>query len=196
MLDYVAVNKEWIFSGVGFSVVVAIIFVVRSILNRRRSDGSISTRAVPAEIVRDVGKRSPVRRILPFLSIGYVIYALLIAWFICRLLFRVYRAQSAGQMQLSGIHWMPLAMTSVFCLRFHWHMSLPRIVPFSTALATRRVGACLHFVYLCSYRHDFRRTHDLCSHAPGGQIRVHVKRSNRAISLGLNPPCFAQAPLF
>jgi hypothetical protein len=108
MLDYVAVNKEWIFSGVGFSVVVAIIFVVRSILNRHRSDGSISTRPFPAETVRDM------RRILPFLSVGYVIYALLIAWFICRLLFRVYRAQSAGQMQLSGIHWMPLAMTSFF----------------------------------------------------------------------------------
>ena len=166
MLDYVAVSKEWIFSGVGFSVVVAIIFVVRSILNRHRSDGSISTRPFPAEIVRDT------RRILPFLSVGYVIYALLIAWFICRLLFRVYRAQSAGQMQLSGIHWMPLAMTSFFRLCFNWHMSLPRIVPFSTALATRRVGACRHFVYLYSYRHDFRRTHDLCSHTPGGQFRV------------------------
>ena len=58
------------------------------------------------------------RRILPFLSVGYVIYALLIAWFICRLLFRVYRAQSAGQMQLSGIHWMPLAMTSFFAFAF------------------------------------------------------------------------------
>jgi hypothetical protein len=102
MLDYVAVSKEWIFSGVGFSVVVAIIFVVRSILNRHRSDGSISTRLSPRNR-RDIGKRPPVRRILPFLSIGYVIYALLIAWFICRLLFRVYRAQSAGQMQLSGI---------------------------------------------------------------------------------------------
>ena len=108
MLDYVAVSKEWIFSGVGFSVVVAIIFVVRSILNRHRSDGSISTRPFPAEIVRDM------RRILPFLSVGYVIYALLIAWFICRLLFRVYRAHSAGQMQLSGIQRMPLAMTSFF----------------------------------------------------------------------------------
>jgi hypothetical protein len=108
MLDYVAVSKEWIFSGVGFSVVVAIIFVVRSILNRHRSDGSISTRPFPAEIVRDIGKRPPVRRILPFLSVGYLIYALLIAWFICRLLFRVYRAQSAGRMQFSGgIHWMP-----------------------------------------------------------------------------------------
>jgi hypothetical protein len=108
MLDYVAVSKEWIFSGVGFSVVVAIIFVVRSILNRHRSDGSISTRRFPAEIVRDM------RRILPFLSVCYVIYALLIAWLIGRLLFRVYRAQSAGQMQLSGIHWMPLAITSFF----------------------------------------------------------------------------------
>jgi hypothetical protein len=108
MLDYVAVSKEWIFSGVGFSVVVAFIFVVRSILNRHRSDGSISTRPFPAESVRDM------RRILPFLSVGYVIYALLIAWLIGRLLFRVYRAQAAGQMQLSGIQWMPLAITSFF----------------------------------------------------------------------------------
>jgi hypothetical protein len=120
MLDYVAVNKEWIFAGVGFSVVAAIIFVVRSILNRRRFDGSISTRPFPAEIVRDIGKRPPVivRRILPFLSVGYVIYALLIAWFICRLLIRVYRAQSAGQLQLSGIQWMPLVMTSFFAFAF------------------------------------------------------------------------------
>ena len=120
MLDYVAVNKEWIFAGVGFSVVAAIIFVVRSILNRRRFDGSISTRPFPAEIVRDILKRPPVivRRILPFLSVGYVIYALLIAWFICRLLIRVYRAQSAGQLQLSGIQWMPLVMTSFFAFAF------------------------------------------------------------------------------
>jgi hypothetical protein len=121
MLDFVAVSKEWIFAAVGFSIVVAIIFVARWILNRHRSDGSISTRPFPAEIPRDTGKRAPVqhseasvRRILPFLSVGYVIYALLITWFISRLLFRVYRAQSAGQMQLSGIHWMPLVMTSVF----------------------------------------------------------------------------------
>jgi hypothetical protein len=121
MLDYVAVSKEWIFAGVGFSVVVAIIFVARWILNRQRSDASISKRPFSDQTLRDTGKRAPVqhseaavKRILPFLSVGYVIYALLIAWFICRLLFRVYRAQSAGQVQLSGIHWMPLVMTSVF----------------------------------------------------------------------------------
>ena len=120
MFDYVAVNKEWIFSGVGFSVAAAIILIVRSILKRHRSDGSISTRPFPAEIVRDILKRPPVivRRILPFLSVGYVIYALLIAWFICRLLIRVYRAQSAGQLQLSGIQWMPLVMTSFFAFAF------------------------------------------------------------------------------
>ena len=126
MLEINAISNRypvhvWILSGVGFSVVAAIIFVGRWILNRHRSDGSISTRPFPAQSVRDIGKQPPaqhseasVRRILPFLSVGYVIYALLIAWFICRLLFRVYRAQSAGQMQLSGIHWMPLVMTSVF----------------------------------------------------------------------------------
>ena len=120
MLDYVAVNKEWIFAGVGFSVVAAIIFVVRSILNRRRFDDSISTRPFSVDVVQDIGKRPPVivRRILPFLSVGYVIYAFLIAWFICRLLIRVYRAQSAGQLQLSGIQWMPLAMTSFFAFAF------------------------------------------------------------------------------
>ena len=113
MFDYVAVSKEWIFAGVGFAVAAAIIFVARSILNRRRFDGS---RPFAGEIARDIGKRSPasVGRILPFLSGAYIIYALLIAWLICRLLFRVYRAQSAGQMQLSGIQWMPLAMTSFF----------------------------------------------------------------------------------
>jgi hypothetical protein len=37
-----------------------------------------------------------VKRALPFLSVGYVIYALFIAWFITRLLLRVYAAQSAG----------------------------------------------------------------------------------------------------
>ena len=75
MPNYVAVNKEWIFSGIGFSVVVAIIFVVRSILNRHRSGGSISTRPFPAEIVRDIEKRPPVqqRRILAFLSVSYII---------------------------------------------------------------------------------------------------------------------------
>jgi hypothetical protein len=59
-----------------------------------------------------------VRRSLPFLSVGYVIYALLIAWFIGRLLLRVYQAQSAGEMQLSGIQWVPLAMTSFFAFAF------------------------------------------------------------------------------
>jgi hypothetical protein len=59
-----------------------------------------------------------VRRLLSFLSLGYVIYALLVSWFIGRLLLRVYQAQSAGEMQLSGIQWMPLAMITVIALIF------------------------------------------------------------------------------
>jgi hypothetical protein len=34
-------------------------------------------------------------------------------------------------------------------------------------------------VYLNSYRHDFRRTHDLCSHTPGDQFRLHVTDLSR-----------------
>ena len=152
MLDYVAVSKEWIFSGVGFSVVVAIIFVARSILNRHRADGSISTRPFPP---KPSGTLST-EHILPFLSVGYVISALLIAWFICRLLFRVYRAQSAGQMQLSGILWMPLALTSFFafaligvCLCLALFLSARRWRRGAFVLAGI---SCVFY----SYRHDFR----------------------------------------
>ena len=56
------------------------------------------------------------RRTLRFLSVGYVIYALFIAWFITRLLLRVYAAQSAGEMQLSGIYWVPLALTTMIAV--------------------------------------------------------------------------------
>ena len=169
MLDYVAVSKEWIFSGVGFSVVVAIIFVVRSILNRHRSDGSISTRPFPAETVRDMRRH-------PSISFSRLRHLCVVD--------RVVHLSPSVPCLQGAVRW-PDAIVRhpldaarydlIFCLCFHWHMSLPGIVPFSTALATRRVGACLDFVYLSSYRHDFRRTHDLCSHAPGGQFRVHAK---------------------
>ena len=169
MLDYVAVSKEWIFSGVGFSVVVAIIFVVRSILNRHRSDGSISTRPFPAETVRDIETD-------PSISFSWLRHLCVVD--------RVVDLSASVPCLPGTVRW-PDAIVRhpldaarydlIFCLCFDWHMSLPRIVPFSTALATRRVGACLHFVYLCSYRHDFRRTYDLCSHSPGGQFRVHTQ---------------------
>ncbi len=67
----------------------------------------------------------------------------------------------------------------VFRLRFHRHISLPRIFTFSRSVATLRVGACRHFVHRYSHRHDFRRTHDLCPHTPGGQFRVHANDLTR-----------------
>jgi zinc transporter ZupT len=58
------------------------------------------------------------KRILPFLSIGYALYAAMILWFIARLLLSVYEAQSAGEMHLSSISWVPLALTTVFAVSF------------------------------------------------------------------------------
>ena len=58
------------------------------------------------------------RRLLAFLSVGYVAYSLLIAWYVARLWVRVLQAQSAGEMQLSGIQWVPLAMLTTFALAF------------------------------------------------------------------------------
>ena len=57
------------------------------------------------------------RRLLAFLSVGYVIYSLLIAWYVGRLLVRVLQAQSAGEMQLSGIR-VPLGMLITFAVAF------------------------------------------------------------------------------
>ena len=58
------------------------------------------------------------RRLLSFLSVCYAIYALLVAWFIGRLLVRVYTAQSAGEMQVSGIQWVPLVMITAIAVSF------------------------------------------------------------------------------
>jgi hypothetical protein len=134
--------------GVGFSVVVTIIFVARSILNRHRFDGSISTRPFPAEIVETL--EAATSETHPSISISRLRHlCVVIAWFICRLLFRVYRAQSAGDMQVSGIHWMPLAVTSFLPL-----LSLAYV--FASHCSSPDAGdaarwCCLHFVYLCSY---------------------------------------------
>ena len=56
----------------------------------RFSTGIALTARIHAPLPRNRPRHweaATVRRILPFLSVGYVIYALLIAWFICRLLF-------------------------------------------------------------------------------------------------------------
>jgi hypothetical protein len=58
------------------------------------------------------------KKLLPFLSIGYVIYALLVAWFVGRTLLQVYRAYSAEAMQVSPIQWVPLAMLVVIATAF------------------------------------------------------------------------------
>jgi hypothetical protein len=50
------------------------------------------------------------KKLLSFLSISYLVYALLVAWFVGRTLLQVYRAYSAGPMPASNVSWVPLAL--------------------------------------------------------------------------------------
>jgi MFS family permease len=58
------------------------------------------------------------KKLLPFLSIGYVIYALLVAWFVCQTLLQVYRAYSTEAMQVSSIQWVPVAVLVIIATAF------------------------------------------------------------------------------
>ena len=58
------------------------------------------------------------KKLLSFLSIGYVIYALLVAWFVGRTLLQVYRAYSVETMPASPIPWAPLAVLVVVSAAF------------------------------------------------------------------------------
>lgn len=50
------------------------------------------------------------KKLLPFLSIAYLIYALLVAWFVGRTLLQVYRTYSVETMPASAVSWVPLAV--------------------------------------------------------------------------------------
>jgi hypothetical protein len=62
MFDYILRNKEWIFSGLGVSVLAAIIFLVRWTFSRQTAARLRSTRPLPAKIIRDIQKRPPLQR--------------------------------------------------------------------------------------------------------------------------------------
>jgi len=59
-----------------------------------------------------------VKKALPFLSISYVIYAVLVLWYIGRLLYRVWLAHAAGQMAAGDAQWIPLATVTAVCIAF------------------------------------------------------------------------------
>ncbi len=58
------------------------------------------------------------KKILPFLSISYVIYAVLVLWYIGRLLYRVWQAHAGGQMPAAEMQWIPLVTVTAVCLAF------------------------------------------------------------------------------
>lgn len=64
----------------------------------------------PSLILGLVSGSSAMKRFLPFLSISYLVYALLTAWFVGRILLQVYHASSTETMQVSSIQWVPLAV--------------------------------------------------------------------------------------
>ena len=60
----------------------------------------------------------------------------------------------------------------IFRLCFHWHMSLPRILRFSTALTTRRIGACLISCISIPFGTILGGLTN-SSDTPGGHFRAH-----------------------
>ncbi len=67
------------------------------------------------------------KKYLPFLSIGYLVYALVVAFFVGRLLLQVYHAYGAEGAQSAAVPWVSLAVlvivsaafiTVFFCLAY------------------------------------------------------------------------------
>ena len=58
------------------------------------------------------------KKFLPYLSIAYLIYALVVAFFVGRLLLQFYQAYSSQAVPLSSAQWMPLATFVVISVAF------------------------------------------------------------------------------
>lgn len=58
------------------------------------------------------------KKFLPYLSIAYLIYALVVAFFVGRLLLQFYRAYSGQVVPLSSAQWVPLAVFVVIAVAF------------------------------------------------------------------------------
>jgi hypothetical protein len=58
------------------------------------------------------------KKYLPYVSIAYLIYALVVTFFVGRLLFQFYRAYSSQAVPLSSAQWVPLATFVVISATF------------------------------------------------------------------------------
>ena len=55
---------------------------------------------------------------MPYLALAYVIYALLVGWFIGRLLWAVYETYALGKLQLSALESVPLVLVTTISISF------------------------------------------------------------------------------
>lgn len=58
------------------------------------------------------------KKFLPYLSIAYLIYALVVMFFVGRLLFQFYQAYSVQPASLSSAQWVPMAVFIVIATSF------------------------------------------------------------------------------
>ena len=58
------------------------------------------------------------KKLLSFLSIGYLVYSLVVAWFVGRTLLQVYRAYSVEMMPAAPIPWFALTVLLVVSTLF------------------------------------------------------------------------------
>ena len=73
------------------------------------------------------------KKLLSYLSIGYLIYALLVAWFVGRTLLQVYRAYSVETMPAAEVSWVPVAAFLIISTSF-----ISMFVCLAFFLSTRR----------------------------------------------------------
>ena len=59
-----------------------------------------------------------VKKILPFLTIAYVLYAVIVAWSMMRVLFPIGRANANGQLASADVQWLRLAIFTALCVTF------------------------------------------------------------------------------
>jgi hypothetical protein len=58
------------------------------------------------------------KKLIPFLSIGYVMYALLVAWFVGRILLQLYRGYIAEAAPVPPVQWVPFATFLLISIAF------------------------------------------------------------------------------
>lgn len=68
--------------------------------------------------VADASSDIRLKKILSFLPIAYVLYAVIVAWSMMRVLFPIWRAHANGQLASADVQWLRLATFTALCVAF------------------------------------------------------------------------------